>query len=97
MSQRPGDAAAWASALAALVDAARRSGLRSLRSTVLSTDAPMLLLLHRCGFGIASVESAAAARFVTMTRDFSVAVHDKWASHSRRMGRLAVGENAVQT
>jgi GNAT superfamily N-acetyltransferase len=63
-------------ALGALVAAARRSGLKSLRSTVKRTNAPMLLLLHRCGFSAATDPSAAATDYVTMTRHVDVVGND---------------------
>jgi len=56
-------------ALDALVDGARRAGLKSLRSTVERTNAPMLLLLHRCGFAAATDGAAATTSLVTMARD----------------------------
>ena len=59
-------------ALGGLVDAARRAGLKSLRSTVKRTNAPMLLLLHRCGFSAASDGCAATTGLVTMARDVYV-------------------------
>lgn len=58
-------------ALGALVDAARRAGLRSLRSTVKRTNASTLLLLHRCGFSAATGSGATTSGLVTMTRDVS--------------------------
>jgi GNAT superfamily N-acetyltransferase len=63
-------------ALGALVDAGRRSGLQSLRSTVRRTDAPMLLLLHRCGFSAAAPGCPLAAGFVTMARNVNVVGSD---------------------
>ncbi|HSC65981.1 MAG TPA: GNAT family N-acetyltransferase [Caldimonas sp.] len=59
-------------ALGALAEAARRSGLQSLRSTVRRTNAPMLLLLHRCGFCAATSGPAATTELVTMARDVDV-------------------------
>jgi acetyltransferase len=59
-------------AISALVVAAQRAGLQSLRSTVGRTDAPMLLLLHRCGFATAPCRHAATTGLVTMTRNIDV-------------------------
>lgn len=64
-------------ALGALVDAARRSGLQSLRSTVRRTNAPMLLLLHRCGFAAATGGCPPTTSFVTMARNVDALGSDK--------------------
>lgn len=56
-------------AVRALVDAAHRSGLRCLHANVMRTNAPMLLLLHRCGFAVGV--RARMPGFVEMRRDVS--------------------------